>query len=133
MCKRARLLYGSAKGASKKADEGAEGCDGVLGCCGYFPGNGFADDGKRKDADAPERAAVACLPGRLVFPFACPFSNFYFLVGRWLGGQAGERRRELAGREGVQGTEASSEFGGGQAALAVELAEKIADRALPFL
>jgi len=40
-------------------------------------------------------------------------------VGRWLGGrslpagQAGHRRRELAGGEGVEGAEAGGEFGVG--------------------
>ena len=51
--------------------------------------------------------------------FSRPFSNFYFLVDRWLG-ESRQRRRELAGGEGIQGAEAASEFDGGQAALAVE-------------
>jgi len=45
----------------------------------------------------------------------------------------GERRRELAGSEGVKGAEAFGEFGVGQAALAVERAEKIVSRAIAFL
>ena len=42
-------------------------------------------------------------------------------------------RRELAGGEGVEGAEAGGEFGGGQAALAVEAAEKIVSGLLPLL
>ena len=49
-------FLGSAEDAGKKAGEGAEGGDGGVGCCGYFPGNGLADDGKRKDADDAEGA-----------------------------------------------------------------------------
>ena len=45
----------------------------------------------------------------------------------------GEVRREPAGGEGVEGAETSGEFGGGQAALAVEPAEKIARGTLPFV
>src|SRR5260370_8066290 len=41
-----------------------------------------------------------------------------------------QRRHELAGGEGA---EAGGEFGGGQAALAVEAAEKIGDGGFPFL
>jgi hypothetical protein len=50
----------------------------------------------------------------------------------WLGGR-GQRGRELAGGEGVEGTQALGEFGGGQAAFAVEPAEKISGGAIPFL
>jgi len=53
-------------------------------------------------------------------------------AGERIGG-CGERRRELARSEGVQGAEASSELDGGQAALTVEPAEEIRGRALPFL
>src|SRR6266478_4711203 len=79
-----------------------------------------------------------------------PFSNFYFLVGRWLSGRSKLRhgretaglktrhynglrqgRRELAGGEGVEGAEAFGQFGGGQAPLAVEPAEKISGGAIP--
>src|SRR5712691_11250010 len=78
--------------------------------------------------------------------FSSPFSNFYFLVDRWLSGRSKLRhgretaglhgkagtqtprktrpykglrqgRRELAGSESIEGAEASSKFGGGQAAL----------------
>src|SRR5260370_5159433 len=45
----------------------------------------------------------------------------------------GEWRTKLAGGEGVEGAEAVGEFGVGQAAPAVEPAEKIAGRAIPFL
>jgi len=41
-------------------------------------------------------------------------------------------RRELAGGEGVEGAEADVEFGGGQAALAIEPAEKIGGGTLAF-
>ena len=50
-------------------------------------------------------ASRMTLRDRRVGPFSCPFSNFYFLVGRWLGGhslpaaQAGERGR---GRPGLR-------------------------------
>src|SRR6267142_230983 len=44
-----------------------------------------------------------------------------------------KRRTELAGGEGVEGAEAGGEFGGGQAALAVEAAEKIVGRLFSFL
>src|SRR5258708_15216108 len=44
-----------------------------------------------------------------------------------------QRRAELAGGEGVEGAEAGGEFGGGEAALAVEAAEKIIGRFFPFL
>jgi len=44
-----------------------------------------------------------------------------------------KRRAELAGGEGVEGAEAGGEFGGGQAALAVEAAEKIIGGLFPFL
>jgi hypothetical protein len=50
----------------------------------------------------------------------------------WIG-IGGDRRAELALGESVEGAEAAGEFGGGQSALAVELAEKIAGGALPFL
>jgi len=66
-------------------------------------------------------------------------TSFYFLVGRWFGGrslpagQAGHRRRELAGGEGVEDAKAGGEFGVGQAALAVEAAEEITGGAIPFL
>jgi len=46
-------------------------------------------------------------------------------------GSGDERRRELAGGEGVEGTEAAGEFDGGQAALAIESAEKIRGGAFP--
>ena len=49
--------------------------------------------------------------------FSFPFSSFYFLVR--------QRRAELAGGESVEGAEAGGEFGGSQATLAVEPAEKI--------
>src|SRR5258708_38544499 len=47
--------------------------------------------------------------------------------------KAGERRAELAGREGVEGAEAAGQFGLVQAALAVKAAEKILGRLFPFL
>ncbi len=47
-------------------------------------------------------------------------------------GNGGDRRAELAGGEGVEGAEAVGEFGGGQAALAVEPAEKIFSEAISF-
>lgn len=47
-------------------------------------------------------------------------------------GSGGERRRECAGGEGVESTEAAGEFGGGQAALAVEPPQKILRRLSPF-
>src|SRR5438132_8235015 len=42
-------------------------------------------------------------------------------------------RAELAGGEGVERAEAGGEFGGGQAAFAVEAAEKIGSGGFPFL
>ena len=48
-------------------------------------------------------------------------------------GSGDESRRELAGGEGVEGAEAVGEFSVGEAALAVEPAEKIASRAIAFL
>src|SRR6267142_3178229 len=42
-------------------------------------------------------------------------------------------RAELAGGEGVEGAEAGGEFGGGQAALTVEAAEKIVGGLFSFL
>jgi hypothetical protein len=42
-------------------------------------------------------------------------------------------RAEFAGGEGVEGAEAGGEFGGGQAALAVEAVEKILRRLFSFL
>jgi len=53
-------------------------------------------------------------------------------AGQWIGSR-GEGRGELAGDEGVEGAEAGSEFGVGEAALAVEPAEKISGGAIPFL
>src|SRR5258708_40164286 len=47
--------------------------------------------------------------------------------------KAGERRAELAEREGVEGAEAVGQFGLVQAALAVKAAEKILGRLFPFL
>src|SRR5260370_21095535 len=44
-----------------------------------------------------------------------------------------QRRAELAGGEGVEGAEAGGEFGGGEAALAVQAAEEIIGRFFPFL
>jgi hypothetical protein len=41
-------------------------------------------------------------------------------------------RAEFAGGEGVEGAEAGGEFGGGEAALAVEAAEKIVGRLFSF-
>ena len=41
-------------------------------------------------------------------------------------------RRELAGSEGVEGAETGVEFSGGDAALAIEPAEKMGGRSLPF-
>lgn len=58
------------------------------------------------------------------------------LAGERIGlpaGQAGKRSWELAGGEGIESAEATSEFGGGQAALAVEPAEEIVCGPLPFL
>ena len=43
---------------------------------------------------------------------------------RWLGGRK-QRRRELAGGEGIEGAEAGGEFGVGDAARAVEPAEEV--------
>src|SRR6266404_6697943 len=54
------------------------------------------------------------------------------LVGRWLGDR-NYGRAKLARGEGVEGAEADGEFGGGQAALAVEAAEKIVGGLFPFL
>ena len=81
-----------------------------------------------------------------------PFLISISLVGRWLSGRSKPRhgretaglktrhyrglrqgRAEFAGGEGVEGAEASSEFGGGQAALAIEPAEKIIGRLFSFL
>jgi hypothetical protein len=45
----------------------------------------------------------------------------------------GQGRAELAGGEGIEGAEAGGEFACGQAALAVEAAEKIVGRVFPFL
>ncbi len=45
-------------------------------------------------------------------------------AGERVGGY-GEERRELAGGKSVEGAEAAGEFHGGQAALPVEVAEKI--------
>jgi hypothetical protein len=47
--------------------------------------------------------------------------------------QSGQGRAELAGGEGVEGAEAGGEFGSGEAALAVEAAEKIGGGGFPFL
>lgn len=44
----------------------------------------------------------------------------------------GQRRRQLAGSEGVEGAEAAGEFGGGQLAFTEERAEKVVGAALPF-
>src|SRR6266849_328696 len=44
-----------------------------------------------------------------------------------------KRRAEFAGGEGVEGAKAGGGFGGGQAALAVEAAEKIGGGGFPFL
>src|SRR6266849_5601096 len=52
----AQVYPGSAEGPGKKAGDSAEGGDGGVGCGGYFPGDGLADDGKRKDADDAEGA-----------------------------------------------------------------------------
>jgi len=49
--------------------------------------------------------------------------------GSSLGISLAERRRELAGSESVESAEAASEFGGDQAAFAVEPAEKERKRA----
>ncbi len=46
---------------------------------------------------------------------------------------SGEGRTEFAGGEGVEGAEAGGQFGGGQAALAVEAAEKIVGGLFSFL
>src|SRR5712664_1561452 len=54
------------------------------------------------------------------------------LVGRRLGDRS-YGRAKLARGEGVEGAEADGEFGGGQAALAVEAAEKIVGGLFPFL
>src|SRR6266404_4843475 len=54
------------------------------------------------------------------------------LVGRWLGDR-NYGRAKLARGEGGEGAEADGEFGGGQAALAVEAAEKIVGGLFPFL
>src|SRR5882672_1798205 len=54
------------------------------------------------------------------------------LVGRWLGDRS-YGRAKLARGEGVEGAEAGGEFGGGEAALAVEAAEKIGGGRFPFL
>src|SRR5713101_5516793 len=53
--------------------------------------------------------------------------------GLTLNGCAGKGRTELAGGESVEGAEAGGEFGGGQATLAVEAAEKIVGRLFSFL
>jgi len=56
----------------------------------------------------------------------------------WLGGrslptcQAGQRRWELAGGEGVEGAEAGGEFGVGEAAVAEEPAEEVFGGGLPL-
>jgi len=54
------------------------------------------------------------------------------LAGERIGGHS-ERRRELAGGEGVEGAEALGKFSGGQTALTVEPAEEITGGAIPFL
>ena len=46
------------------------------------------------------------------------FSNFYFLVGRWLGAHR-QKRPELTGGQVVERAEPAAELDGGQAALAV--------------
>jgi hypothetical protein len=51
----------------------------------------------------------------------------------WGQSGGGQGRGELAGGEGVEGAEAAGEFGGGQAALAIQQAEKIVGAALAFL
>jgi len=53
------------------------------------------------------------------------------LPWRWVGGR-GNLRPELAGGEGAEGMEASAEFAAGQAALAVQPAQKVAGRSLAF-
>jgi hypothetical protein len=58
----------------------------------------------------------------MVGSFSCPFSNFYFLVDRWLGGRK-QGRRELAGGEGIERAEASSKFSGGDGAPSAHLSE----------
>ena len=55
------------------------------------------------------------------------------LHGFALSGLTVKGRAELAGGEGVEGAEAGGEFGRGQAALAVEAAEKIVGGPFPFL
>ena len=47
-------------------------------------------------------------------------------------GSGGERRRELAGGEGVEGAEAAIKFDRGQTPLAVEPAKNILGGALPL-
>ena len=46
----------SREGASKKASNRAEGRDSGVGCGSNLPGDSFADDGKREDADDAEGA-----------------------------------------------------------------------------
>jgi hypothetical protein len=41
----------SEEDACEKAGHGAQGYDRGVGCGSYFPGDGFADDGKREDAN----------------------------------------------------------------------------------
>src|SRR5260370_5784279 len=72
-----------------------------------------------------EVKSITIAPLARVRVFSFPFSNFYFLVR--------QRRAELAGGEGVEGAEPGGEFGGGQAALAIEAAEKIIGWFFPFL
>jgi hypothetical protein len=48
-------------------------------------------------------------------------------------GSAGQRRRELAGGEGVEGAEAASEFGIAQPALTVKPSQKVDGGAFSFL
>jgi len=46
-----RKREGDSLRVREKAGEVPRGHDGGVGCSGYFPGDGLAGDGKRKDAD----------------------------------------------------------------------------------
>src|SRR5258706_16485264 len=104
--------------------------------CASHPWDRQRSSSKSSRLELSRKAGVPSFDAIEGWSFSCPFSTFYFLVGRWLSGrslpagQAGQRRRELAGGEGVEGAEAGGGFGIGQAALGVEGAEGISGRGM---
>src|SRR5437899_6666054 len=95
-------------------------------------------EGKRLGIKNEFMTLVSRIPSAVgAAPRTVGISLFNFLIGRWPGGhgqpagQAGQRRRELAGGEGVEGAKARAKLERGQTALAVEPAEKILGGALP--